>query len=387
MVDPSSLTYKQKILIYLKDYYQQHDDSEERSEDVTQKGISKELGISRTHVSRVLGELSEKGLIKEKLSSVKGHNRKLKTYSLTTNGFRKVNELLDELSDTPVTIVEGGEEKTVPITSVEEKTDKEIDILRCISLLDSSEDSKINLDEQCVFEPIKMVGGAPEIDEIYDRETEIEHMKDWLESKKSVLAVLGRKGRGASTLTSKFVTDVKNRHVLWISLEGSTEETIKEDISNFLEKLGVDESSFKALKNQMALIVFDNYYEVDSEVVSSLKELSKMVEKDDPLKVIVTGRVGTPVYERFYQPEDVEDGVVQELEVPPLGKDGAQKMLGNEIKDDALKRIMMFTKGSPLLLKLLRDDKKEELCELTPWEEEQISLLMYLKTETEDDAK
>ena len=95
---------------------------------------------------------------------------------------------------------------------------------------------------------------------------------------------------------------------------------------------------------------------------------------------MITGRVGTPFYQRFYQQEQIERGLVKEVKLSPLNKDDAQRIIGDEIKEDAMERIMMFTKGSPLLLKLLREGKEEELCQITPWEKEQISLLMYLKT-------
>ncbi len=386
MVDPLSLTYKEKVLLYLKDYRYQ-EGREERPEDITQKGISQNVGISRTHVSRILGELSEEGLIEENLSSVKGHDRKLKTYILTRKGVNTSTKLLEDLSDKSIILKDHGEKKEVPITKIKDETDGRIDILRCLSCLESSDDLEIDLTRPSIHGPVKMIDDAPEFDEIYKREGELTQMKNWLESEEPVLAVLGRKGRGSSSVTSKFVKELKDRHCLWIPLKGTTEDMIYQKISDLLDDLGIEEKSLDKLRTQKALVVFDDYYEVKSDVVSFLKRLLDKIEKDDPLKVIITGRIGTPVYERFYQTEHVENGLVREMEIPPLDKEGAQMILGKEIKEDALKRIMMFTKGSPLLLKLLREGEKERLIELTPWEAEQISLLMYLKTETKDEQK
>ncbi len=386
MVDPLSLTYKEKVLLYLKDYRYQ-EGGEERSEDITQKGISQNIGISRTHVSRILGELSEEGLIEENLSSVKGHDRKLKTYTLTRKGVNASTKLLEDLSDKSIILKDHREKKEVPITKIKDETGGRIDILRCLSFLESSDDLKIDLTRPSIHGPVKMIDDAPEFDEIYKREEELTQMENWLESEEPVLAVLGRKGRGSSSVTSKFVKELKDRHCLWIPLKGTTEDMIYHRISELLDDLGIEENSLDKLRTQKALVVFDDYYEVKSDVVSFLKRLLDKIEKDDPLKVIITGRIGTPVYERFYQTEHVEKGLVREMEIPPLDKEGAQMILGKEIKEDALKRIMMFTKGSPLLLKLLREGEKERLIELTPWEEEQISLLMYLKTETKDEQK
>ncbi len=384
MTDPSSLTYKQKILLYLRDYQHQQE-REEKQEDITQEGISQNIGISRTHLSRVLNSLTEQNLIEEKLAPVVGHDRKMKTYSLTSQGLTVSNKILDELSKISIDLIEGDEKRTVDLSRVEEKTDGKLDLLRCISILEDKDDQRIDLRERGIIEPVKMVEDLPDLKEFYGREKELEKMERWIESDNSVLVVLGRKGHGASTLTAKFIQGLEERHVLWINLEGTSKDKVKTRISNFLEKVG-DEADkiIDELTSRKAVVVFDDYYELESDVVSFLNEFSERIEESDPLKMIVTGREGTPVYERFYLKEHVEKGVVKELKLSPLGKEEAEKILEENIEDDALDRIMMFTKGSPLLLKLLREGNKEKLFELTPWGEEQISLLMYLKTETND---
>ncbi len=384
MTDPSSLTYKQKILLYLRDYQDQKD-REEKQEEVTQGGISQNVGISRTHLSRVLGSLSEQKLIKEKLAPVVGHDRKMKTYSLTSQGLSVSNKILKELSETSIDLIQGNEKRTVDLTSVKEETDGELNLLRCISILEDKDNQKIDLREEGIFEPVKMVENLPDVQEFYGREKELEKMERWIESGNSVIAILGRKGHGASTLTAKFIQRLEERHVLWISLKGTSKDKIKNKISDFLEKIGNEaENIIDELSSQKAVVVFDDYYELKSDVVSFLNDLLERMEESGPLKMIVTGREGTPVYERFYRKDHVENGVVKELKLSPLGKEEAEKILRKNIEDEALDRIMMFTKGSPLLLKLLREENKEKLCELTPWGEEQISLLIYLKTEIKD---
>jgi len=384
MTDPSSLTYKQKILLYLRDYQHQRD-REERQEEITQEGISKNVGISRTHLSRVLNSLTEQNLIKEKLASVVGHDRKMKTYSLTSQGLAVSNKISEELSETSIDLIRGDEKRTVNLSRVEEETDGKLDLLTCISILEDKDSKKIDLREEGIFEPVKMVENLPDISEFYGREKELDKMERWIESDNSVMVVLGRKGHGASTLTAKFIERLKERHILWINLEETSKDKIKNRISNFLKKIGNEsEKIIDELASQKAVVVFDDYYELESDVVSFLSDFLERIEKSDPLKMMVTGREGTPVYERFYRRNHVEQGVVKELKVSPLGKEEAENILRENIEEEALDRIMMFTKGSPLLLKLLREGNKEKLCELTPWEEEQISLLIYLKTETKD---
>jgi len=384
MIDPSSLTYKQKILLYLRDHRPQ-DESEEKQEDITQKGISQNIGISRTHLSRVLSSLSEQGLIKEELAPVKGHNRKMKTYSLTSQGIAIADKILNEISEISISLIQGKEEKKVTLSRVEEETDDKLDLLKCISILEEEDEQRIDLREQGIFEPVKMIEKIPNTEEFYGRDQELERMERWIESDRSVLVVLGRKGHGASALAAKFVRDLEERHALWIKLEGKTKEKIKTRISNFLEKIGAkSERIMEELPSHKAVVVFDDYYQIGDDVVSFLQDFLDQIEKNDPFKMIVTGREGTPVYERFYRTEHIEKGIVEELKVSPLDREDAEKILKKDIKDEALDRIMMFTKGSPQLLKLLQQGDEEKLCELTPWEKEQISLLMYLKTETKN---
>ncbi len=382
MKELSSLTYREKILLYLKRYHHQSERTE-RSESVTQKGISQNIGLSRTHVSRVLNSLQEEDMIEEEMASVKEHGRKLKTYFLTEKGKNEAERIRSQLSDISITVIEGDNEKEISLPNIEKRTDGRLDLTESISILESKENDVIDLRQDGVIEPVKMIDEAPETKEFYGRKAELESMKDWLEDETPFLSVLGQRGYGTSTLTSKFVKSLKERHMLWIELKEKSEETIKERISSFLEEI---EDSFdymiEELLSKEALLIFDNYYDVEEGVVSFLSELLERIDREDPLKIIVTGRKGTPVYERFYRPEHIKSGLVRELKISPLGKKEAKKILKTNLKEDAMKRIMMFTKGSPLLLKLLREGEESKLTEITPWEEEQISLLMYLKTET-----
>ncbi len=384
MTDTSSLTYKQKVLLHLRNY-QHQDERKEKSEDVTQEGISENVGVSRTHLSRVLGSLNEEDLIEEKLASVAGHDRQMKTYSLTSSGLAVADRILDDLSEKSIDLIKEDIEKTVPLSKIEEETDGKLDLLTCISLLEDKEEERLDLREHGVLEPLKMVEDTPSVEEFYGREKELEEMKVWMESDTPVLAVLGRKGLGASALTAKFIRNLEEMHVLWINLKSNTKEKLKTRISNFLEEIGApNEDIINELTSQNAVVVLDDYYEIEEEVVSFLKRFLEKIEKKDSLKLIITGREGTPVYERFYRSDHVENGLVEELNLSSLGKEEVQQILDKDIKEEALERIMMFTKGSPLLLKFLREGNEEKLCELTPWEEEQISLLMYLKTETKE---
>ncbi|MFW5907132.1 MAG: winged helix-turn-helix transcriptional regulator [Candidatus Natronoplasma sp.] len=396
MTGPSSITYKQKILLYLERFKSvERDVKTEKPEDITQKGIAENLNISRTHVSRIVKELTEEGYLKEKRAPVKGHQKRLKSYYLTSKGLQKVEDLLSDLSEIKVKIISDEQQEGCPLSEVEENTGGKIDLLSALSHLENSKEDIIDLDEIGPIQPITSTDDAPEVDELYGREEELKELKRWINEGTPVAAVLGRRGSGSSSLTSRFIEQIEGKHILWIDLKRTSAEALEESLSGFIEKVkskkkdGFDiEGSFSGLLELDALLVFDDYHEVEDKIVHFLTELLQEFERkhkeDIPLKVMITGRIGTPFYQRFYQQEHVKRGIVKEIELSALDKEEAQKILGDEVQKEALERIMMFTRGSPLLLKLLKEGKEKELCDITPWEKEQISLLMYLKTETKE---
>ncbi len=399
MVTPSSITYKEKVLLYLERFETiDREDNKEKPEDITQKGIAENLNISRTHVSRIVKKLGREDYIEEKRSSVKGHNKRLKTYFLTRKGSEKVDELKKALSEVDVKIIGSEEERNIALTNLKEKIDSELDTLRALSILKDSEENKIDLRESRPIEPVKLTKDVPEAKKLYGRDEELKKMRGWLEGDTPVLAILGRRGHGSTSLATTFIEEVEKRHLLWVDLKKSSYEDFKKKLFEFLKEIGNSEYEsdedrlnkdevFSDFLKHEALLVLDDYHKVEDEIVQFLNQLLRKIEKyqkETNLKLIITGRVGTPFYNRFYRKEHVEKGLVKEIKLTSLDKEDAQKVLNEEIEDEALERIMMFTKGSPLLLKLLKEENEEKLIEITPWEEEQISLLMFLKTKTKN---
>ncbi len=377
-----SLKYREKILIYLNRYYNSID-SDNSPIEVTQEGISKKIDMSRTHVSRTVRKLIEEDLLEERKSHIEDRKRKLKTYHLTHEGFLKSKELISKLSETEIKVIHNGEEKEIPLDKIHESTDGKIDTIEAINKI---EDNKkiLNLDEQGPLDPIIKTEDLPEVDcELYGRKNELDELSDWLESKVPVLILLGRKGFGNSSLASKFIEDIENRHILSVNISDNSGDEVLQKIQSFSEEINDHDEFINNLKSQKCLLILDDYYEVPDKVVDFLSELMGSLEKDENLKILINAREGTPVYERFYTMKDIKDGKVKEFSLSPLNKEDAQKVIGAPIEEGSLRRIMQFTKGSPLLLKLLREDEKERLEEVSPLSKEQISLLMFLKTKTE----
>ncbi|MGM0404578.1 MAG: hypothetical protein ACQEQM_00355 [Thermoplasmatota archaeon] len=373
-----SLNYKDKVLLFLRDHIGL-DEETDLPEDVTQKGISENIGMSRTHASRLLKELREKGFLNEDLCSVEGHERKLKTYRLTSKGFKKSEKLYEDFMEKKVPIVYKEGKKSMKISNVLDRYEKNPTLLEMIRILENEE---LPLNIYDTEETITFLEDAPDFEEMINRKRELEELERWFESDIPVAVILGRRGYGCSTLARSFI-EGKNRHVLWIKVAKKPLERIKKQIVFFLKELGAEENKniIKKLCRKNVLVVLDDYYEVDDDLVDFLDEYIKISGRDVKSKLLVTSRKGIPVYERFYKIQDVNNDDVREIDISPLDKYDAQELLGTHLKKEALDRLMLMTKGSPLLLKLLKVEDRKKLHEVSPLSKEQISLLIFLKSE------
>ena len=108
-----SLTAEERILFHLYDYVQYEDEFEVPLE-VTQEGISKGAFIQRKHVPRSLKRLIERGLVKERLSHVRGARQRLRVYFLTEEGREEAKKIIKSLSGKMVVVKERGKLRSIP---------------------------------------------------------------------------------------------------------------------------------------------------------------------------------------------------------------------------------------------------------------------------------
>lgn len=367
-----SITYKEKVIIYIR-RYAGCEDEDKFPEEVTQEGIARGVHMSRTHVSRIVQDLAQEGYIDERTGKVKGRPRKLKVYIPTKKGMAKAGEIISELGD--ITVIGSGGRKNIPVEDIYEKSGGKLTILDVIDMLEQGKDS-IDLDKIGPREPVRILEERPTVKKLYGRGRTLEKIDSWLKSSTPVAVLYGSIGVGTSSIASRFLDSVRDRHVVWISLEDRTREEIESKLNRFISDTGED----SGLNDLRALIVFDNYHHIDDDVVEMMTALIDDLDRGDELKVMITAREGTPVYERFYQVEQLRDGKVQEFRIGTLDTEEAQKILGVTLEDEALKAIMQMTKGSPLLLRMLDEGDTEGMHRVSPLTRGQISLLMYLKT-------
>jgi DNA-binding MarR family transcriptional regulator len=350
---------------------------EEFPPETAQAGIASAVGISRTHVPRAVKMLIKEGLVSEITARVKGHERRMNVYVLTAEGIARVEELWRAARDTAFQVIVEGRSVPMKGTDIEARVGKK----RALAAISQSKDGVLDIDGRRAA-PVKDLDEAPKLERFFGRDAELKAMDAFMESEARMLVLLGNKGYGTTSLARKFASEQEELDVLWVSLsEGVSADGIKRRLLTFAKKANDSAKSMaEALNLRNALLIFDDYFSVGEDVVELFQE---MADAKGEAKILVTAREETPAYNWFYKKSHVESGTVQEMRLKGLDEINALRILGNDkIEKDALRRIMMITRGQPMTLKMLREGDAEGLRRNTVFTAEEIRYLLFLKDKT-----
>ena len=373
MPEPGQLSVNDRVLLYLSRFATDVP-PEEYSPDVTQSGIAFGVGMSRTHVPRAVKGLIKDGLVEELTARVKGHERRMNIYSVTTEGLRSAEELWKQIRETTFPVQKEGIASKMAGKDIEELLGRK----RALAAVSRIKDGVVEVGETRRA-PIRELADAPKADHFYGRESELKVMDYFMETESRVLVVLGNRGYGATALTRKFLDTQDEDDCLWVTLTpGMTVAQLENRIVDFGKGINKKVSSFTdvlALDN--CVLAFDDYFDVDEDVVEFF---SGLVDAQGQAKIVISARQETPAYNWFYQKEHVDRGIVKELRIKGLDEESAKRMLGNDkIEKDALKRILMLTRGQPMILKMLSEGDSKALKKNTVFTAEEIGYLLFLK--------
>ncbi|MEM4262590.1 MAG: NB-ARC domain-containing protein [Thermoplasmata archaeon] len=366
----SSLSNADKVLIYLS-RIRVDKNSEPVPKTISQEGIAEAVGISRSHVPRTVKSLIEDGLIEEAKRHVKLSEKRVKVYFVLPKGLKKAREIEERAMLRIVkakiqnTIVEG-----MSLAQLEKAFHRRIDILKL-----SGEEDFIDLDA-ILTSGVTDFSDSPKVATFLDREDALEQMKNFLKSRALVLSIYGAKGIGTSSLAKHFIQMLDDWNIIWISLSKyKTVDEIRNRLESFSKLLHSDvEKILQTQTGGNVLIVFDGYFDVDERIVEFFNYLA---DRREGAKIIVTCRDSTPSYNRFYRKEHIEAGLVTEMTLKGLPEEESRILLGNEdIPDEALRRIFALSRGSPMILTMLRDGDEEGLRKNTTFTNEEIRFLL-----------
>ena len=128
----TSLTSKDRILLYLSDY-QNMDERYELPSDLIQQAIAFGTGIQRKHLSQYLKDLMTEGVISERKAHVQGMKQRMNGYYLTPNGYSKSIALRTRVSAVVVPVRISGETRKMKVSEIDDVTSVHItlcDIVR-----------------------------------------------------------------------------------------------------------------------------------------------------------------------------------------------------------------------------------------------------------------
>lgn len=368
----SNLSSADMILVHLRAHWNIRG---ELPKAITQDGISKATRIRRTHVPRILKKMKETGLVDEQFGHVKSVKRRLKTYSLTEKGYRAAEKVYQDLSEMEITVSrESGDEKL--------KFGEACDVLKMkpLEIL-----NQLTPNKMLIMPDFKE-------DEFLDRVDELNDLKKAFFSGSNVIAIYGSIGIGKTALAKRLLRDLpKTWKTVWYDLSGKSPQEFFSYFSAFLglkvviEVPRLADNLCNALNRSNTLIIFDGYFQVPEEIVDFFSYFARRIETVEGFKAIFTINEATPSYCRFYKMDSVQRGAVREIRLKGLDKETSLGLLGTgEMDKQDFNRIYLMTKGCPLYLKLIRDEKIDELKEKSRFTLPEIKLMVHYKRSGEE---
>lgn len=119
--DLTSLTSKDRILLYLADFHNM-EDRYELPADLTQQSIAYGTGVQRKHLSQYLNDLIEESLIIERKAHIQGMKQRMNGYYLTSAGFVKASSLQKMVGDVVVPVRINGKVREMMVKEIDDAT-------------------------------------------------------------------------------------------------------------------------------------------------------------------------------------------------------------------------------------------------------------------------
>ena len=376
MPEPSQLSVNDRVLLHLSRFASDIP-PEEYPPETAQTGIASAVGISRTHVPRAVKGLIKDGLVAELTARVRGHERRMNVYTVTTEGLRRSEELWKTTLDSSFPVMTNGKTTEMKGREIEELVGRK----RALAVISQMREGIVAIDETRRA-PFRDLRDAPSVREFYGRDTELDSMEEFMESESRVLVVIGNRGYGTSSLVKKFIDEQDDTDVLWTNLAPNTKTAeLEERIISFGRKLNGEVKTLADMaKQKNALLVFDDYFSVGDDVVEFFAGL---VETPGEMKIAIAAREDTPAYSWFYHKNKVETKEVRELRIRGLDENSSKRLLGNDnIEMEAFKRIMLMSRGQPMTLRLLRDRDLAGLKGNMMFTPEEVRYMLFLRDKT-----
>ncbi len=273
----TSLTSKERILLYLTDFR----DVEDRFElpaDLTQQSIAYGTGIQRKHLSQYLSDLIDEGQIVERKAHIQGMKQRMNGYYLSANGYPKAMTLRKRIGDEVVPVKQNGKIREMKVSDIDDSTS--IHITFC----------------DIVREAI--TGGVLDISVL---ETVESRKRQALEEKEQDTEVYKRALQtawhdGKVTATERFLVEELRKH---LNISDEQHRTLESEI---IKNLAQDHMEFRRIyKTVLEVALADKVISGPEEIIlENLRKLMRLSrqEHDDMLQEVELSVCGPPICEK-----------------------------------------------------------------------------------------
>ncbi|MEM2870751.1 MAG: tetratricopeptide repeat protein [Thermoplasmata archaeon] len=362
------LSAQERIILHLYDFVRFEEEAYAPYA-VSQNGIADRTGILRSHVPRTVKKLMAQGLVKERLSRVRGGGRSRRVYFLTWEGQLAGRELRERLEREPVALASQSGAIEATAGDVVSKC-KNAGLLDVLLAAEAGPIDPQTLRGRTLREGlVERLEGAPSPAPFFGRKDELRVLMEWLEGEARVVSIFGPAGIGKSSLALELLRQLKGRrHALWLVVhEWDTLQGIVRPLSAFLSATGrkklaaaleapgppelsqVHEILVGELGGLEAIIVIDDLQKASPELLRGIRALVDAVLQTRGPRLLLLSRERRELAGASRGAPDR----VRELALGGLDEESALSLLGTSLPPDERKAALEAAGGNPLYLQLL----------------------------------
>jgi len=299
------VTVEEAILIHLLDYKRYFGEGTVPIE-MTQAGISRSIGVRRSHISSSLDVAKGKGLVDERLAHVKGEARRRKCYDLTGMGASEAGELRARVESSNVTATlpdgNGFEGELSELLAI---PDISMGLARA-SLI--TFDGVVNLPPARARSEMEWTTSVPRTEPFFGRESELEELRGMFDGGIHTAVIYGIPGIGKSALAARAVAlHGQGRHTFWFPItEWASTRNTSSHLSCFLESFGFDRlqryleahevpdladvRDILAEVKEPSILVFDDCDVAGQSLLLFLKMTAAVARQSSDIKLVLISR-------------------------------------------------------------------------------------------------
>ena len=208
------------------------------TQEVTRPGIAEVCAMHPPNVSRSMRELMSEGLVSEHTRSIRGEDRRQKTWQLTQDGREDARERIESLRSTPI-LIRGRDGTLLEVRADQAPSKLETNLSLLQVLMHAQHEGVLNFgdirfgaivasgEEQQEPGSITLLAGAhstydtlpPKTRSVHGRDSEKAQLDDWIKSETPLFVISGIAGCGKTTLASYWLEEAissgLNREVMY----------------------------------------------------------------------------------------------------------------------------------------------------------------------------